>query len=106
VRRNDVTDRVRTVLGDCRNVETTADRVVMGYYEAHEFLASALEAVVPGGVVHLHEATPTALFPDRPLARLRDAAAEEGRSVESLEIRRVKSHSAGVTHGVVDARIG
>jgi tRNA wybutosine-synthesizing protein 2 len=106
VRRNDVTDRVRTVLGDCQGVETSADRVVMGYYEAHEYLDAALGALVPGGVVHLHEATPTALFPDRPLDRLRDAAADADRSVEPLETRRVKSHSAGVVHGVVDARIG
>jgi tRNA wybutosine-synthesizing protein 2 len=105
-RRNGVAARVEAVLGDCRSVETAADRVLMGYYDAHEYLGSALEAVVSGGVVHLHEATPEALFPGRPIGRLRDAAAATGRTVDVLGARRVKSHSAGTVHGVVDARIG
>ena len=104
-RRNGVAARLDAILGDCRDVETTADRVVMGYYDAHEYLDSALDAVVSGGVVHLHEATPEALFPDRPIGRFRDAAAAAGRSVDVLDTRRVKSHSAGVVHGVVDARV-
>ncbi|WP_181690870.1 class I SAM-dependent methyltransferase family protein [Natronomonas sp. LN261] len=104
-RRNGVTGNVHALLGDCRTVETTADRVVMGYYEAHEYLGTALDALVSGGIVHLHEATPDAMFPDRPLGRLRDAAAAAGRTVDVFDARRVKSHSAGVVHGVVDAHI-
>ena len=104
-RLNGVTDRLRPVLGDCRNVETTADRVVMGYYEAHEYLGAALGALVAGGTLHLHEATPESLFPDRPLERLRSAANDAGRSVEVIDTRDVKDHSAGVVHGVVDARV-
>jgi tRNA wybutosine-synthesizing protein 2 len=104
-RRNGVSDRIEAVLGDCRSVEATADRVVMGYYDAHEYLDAALDAVVGGGVVHLHEATPEPLFPDRPIERLETAAGGRGRTVEPLATRRVKSHSAGVVHGVVDAEI-
>ena len=104
-RLNDVTDRVRAVLGDCRSVETTADRVVAGYYEAHEYLGSAIEALVSGGVIHLHEATSESLFPDRPIGRLEEATAATGRATTVLETRTVKTHSAGVVHGVVDARI-
>ena len=102
---NGVSERVRAVLGDCRDVETTADRVVMGYYEAHEYLDAALAALVPGGALHLHEATPEDLFPERPVARLEAAAAEAGRDVDVLASTVVKSHSAGVVHGVVDARV-
>ncbi|QLG49649.1 class I SAM-dependent methyltransferase [Natrinema halophilum] len=123
---NDVSDRVDAYMTDCREVagEIEADRVVMGYYgrsdgtaadetdsdhgtrtdEAHEFLPAALEALVPGGVVHYHEATPEPLLWDRPLERLERAADEAGRELEVLEKRRVKSHSAGVAHVVVDAR--
>jgi tRNA wybutosine-synthesizing protein 2 len=104
-RLNDVTDRLRPVLGDCRDVETTADRVVMGYYDAHEYLDAALAALVAGGTIHLHEATPDPLFPERPADRLRSAADAAGRSVELLDTRVVKDHSPGVVHGVVDARI-
>ncbi|WP_246282667.1 class I SAM-dependent methyltransferase [Natronomonas halophila] len=102
-RLNDVSDRVEAVLGDCRDVETTADRVVMGYYDGHEYLDSALDTLVSGGTLHLHEATPEPLFPDRPVDRLTAAADQAGRSVEIADTRVVKSHSEGVVHAVVDA---
>ena len=113
VRHNGVTDRVQPYRADCRDVlertgtgtDLTAERVVMGYYEAHEYLDSALAALEPGGVVHMHEATPEALAFDRPVERLRGAAAERGRSVEILDRRRVKGYSEGVAHVVVDARV-
>jgi tRNA wybutosine-synthesizing protein 2 len=104
-RLNGVADRLRPVLGDCRDVETTADRVVMGHYDAHRYLESAVDALVSDGTVHLHEATPEARFPERPVERLRAAAADAGRTVEVRDSRVVKSHSAGVVHGVVDAAV-
>ncbi|ELY55925.1 class I SAM-dependent methyltransferase [Natronolimnohabitans innermongolicus] len=72
--------------------------------EARDFLPDALEALSPGGVVHYHEATPESRLWERPLARLEAAAEDTGRELEVLEKRRVKSHSAGVAHVVVDAR--
>ncbi|MFC7141279.1 class I SAM-dependent methyltransferase [Halosimplex aquaticum] len=113
VQRNGVADRVQPYRADCRDVlartdpatDVTADRVVMGYYEAHEYLDSALGALEPGGFVHMHEATPEGLVPDRPVGRLRDAAAERGRAVDVLDTRRVKGYSEGVAHVVVDARV-
>ncbi|WP_435359929.1 class I SAM-dependent methyltransferase [Haloarchaeobius sp. DFWS5] len=102
---NGVLENVELVFGDCREVEATADRVVMGYYDANEFLDSALDALEPGGVVHFHATTPEDLLWDRPVSRLREAAEEAGRSVEVLDRRRVKSHSEGVWHVVVDARV-
>ncbi|QSX00792.1 class I SAM-dependent methyltransferase [Haloterrigena alkaliphila] len=119
---NDVGDRVDAYMTDCRDLagEIDADRVVMGYYgsddgldedghgsrtdEAHEFLPAALEALVPGGVLHYHEATPEARLWERPLERLETASETAGRALEIVEKRRVKSHSAGVAHVVVDAR--
>ena len=109
--RNDVTDRLHAYRGDNREVvpelvrEARFDRVVMGYYEAHEYLDSALAALAPGGVVHMHEATPSGLVYDRPIERLRAAADEHGRAVEVLDTRRVKGYSEGVDHVVVDARV-
>jgi len=120
---NDVSDRVDAYMTDCRDLagDLEADRVVMGYYgssdgttdgdgdgtrtdEARDFLSDALTALSPGGVVHYHEATPESRLWDRPLARLETAADAAGRDLEICEKRRVKSHSAGVTHVVVDAR--
>ena len=119
---NDVTERVSAFRADCRDVEVSpeADRVVMGYYEAsaprseddrsetgpsYEYLDAALAALKPGGIVHVHEATPEDLLWDRPVSRLREAASERGREVEILDRRKVKSHSEGVWHVVVDARV-
>ncbi|MFB6110659.1 MAG: class I SAM-dependent methyltransferase family protein [Halodesulfurarchaeum sp.] len=111
-RRNDVTDRVALVLGDCREVVSvradagvTYDRVVMGHYDAHEYLDQAMAAVAPGGIVHLHEAAPDALLWDRPVAHLETAASGADRTVSSIERRRVKTHSEGVTHVVLDATV-
>ena len=114
VRLNDVESAVHPYRADCRDVLRAAatppqsdgvDRVVMGYYDAHEYLDSALGPLVPGGVVHVHEATPEPLVFERPVERVRAAAAERDRTVEVLDARRVKTHSEGVVHVVVDARV-
>ncbi|MFW6435915.1 MAG: class I SAM-dependent methyltransferase family protein, partial [Halovenus sp.] len=106
-RLNDVTDRVHPYRADCRDVVAgvSVDRVVMGYYDAHEYLDSALEALESGGIVHLHEATPEPLVFDRPIGRLEKTADEHDRSVAVLETRRVKTYSEGVEHVVIDARV-
>jgi tRNA wybutosine-synthesizing protein 2 len=103
---NGVEARIDAFHGDCRQVEACADRVVMGYYDAYEYLDSALSALEPGGIVHMHEATPERRLWERPVGRLETAATEHGREVEILDRRVVKSHSEGVQHVVVDARVG
>jgi len=107
---NDVDERVHPYRADCRDVapelaDDPVDRVVMGYYEAHEYLDAALDALRSGGTIHLHEATPEALGFDRPIERLETAAADAGRAVDVLDTHRVKGYSEGVAHVVVDARI-
>ena len=118
--RNGVDGLVHPYRADCRAVIEAGidggpvDRVVMGYYEASEpaddggfvYLDHALDALAPGGVLHMHEATPENLVFERPIERLEAAAADAGRPVEILDTRRVKSHSEGVGHVVVDARVG
>ncbi|QGN06300.1 class I SAM-dependent methyltransferase family protein [Halorhabdus sp. CBA1104] len=106
-RLNDVTDHVRPYRADCRDVveRVDAERVVMGYYDAYEYLDAALEALEPGGVVHLHEATPQRLVFERPIERLRTAASERGRTVEILDTNEIKTYSEGVAHVVIDARV-
>ena len=101
-----VSARLKSGSGYCRTGETSADLVVAGYYDAHEYLESALDSLVSGAVLHLHEATPEPRFPERPIDRLTAATEHVGRSADVLDTRVVKSHSEGVVHGVVDARIG
>ena len=106
--RNGVTDSVESYRADCRDViagftsKTTFDRIVMGHYDAHEYLADALGVLAPGGTVHLHAATPDRHLPERPARRVRRAAREADRTVESMEIRRVKTCNEGVFHVVAD----
>jgi len=121
--RNGVQDRVQAYRADCRDVlaegldafgeAPTVDRIVMGYYDATEpgddgeytYLTPAIEALAPGGVVHVHEATPESLTFERPIERIQAAAASMDRSVEVLDTHRVKGYSEGVAHTVVGARI-
>ena len=102
---NEVSERIDAYRADCRDVEADADRVVMGYYDAFEYLDSALSALRPGGTLHLHEATPNGLLWERPVERLREAADRNDRAVSILDRRIVKGHSEGVSHVVVDARV-
>jgi tRNA wybutosine-synthesizing protein 2 len=100
---NDVTDRISPFRADCRDVAVDdVDRVVMGHYDAADYLPTAMDAVAPGGSIHLHAATPEAEI-ERPENRLHEAAADAGRGATVTERRRVKSHSEGVAHVVVDA---
>ncbi|MDS0282386.1 class I SAM-dependent methyltransferase [Haloarcula onubensis] len=117
--RNGVADRVESYRADCRDVlatgldafgdAATVDRAVLGYYDATDpeagYLDHALAALAPGGTLHVHETTPEQLVFERPVERLEAAAADAGRPVEVLDTRRVKSHSEGVVHVVVDARV-
>jgi tRNA wybutosine-synthesizing protein 2 len=111
--RNGVQDNVETYRADCREVVARGieaaddpfafERVVMGYYDAYEYLDSGLSALEPGGTVHMHEATPEAELPDRPVDRLREAADAQNRQVDVQAVREIKGYSEGVVHVVVDA---
>ncbi|WP_302082737.1 class I SAM-dependent methyltransferase [Salinibaculum rarum] len=123
--RNGVSDRIEPYRADNRDVLDSYDgepfdRIVMGYYDAsepcaddsqtgsgqsYEYLSEALSVLAPGGTLHMHEATPESLVPDRPVGRLEEAASAVGRSVEILDVREVKGYSEGVVHVVVDARV-
>lgn len=115
---NRVENRIEAYRDDCRQVDVEpVDRVVMGYYDAseprsdedetsYEYLDSAFAALSEGGTLHMHEATPEVELWERPVSRLREAAGNAGREVEITDRRRVKSHSEGVFHVVLDARVG
>ncbi|ELY88368.1 class I SAM-dependent methyltransferase [Natrialba taiwanensis] len=72
---------------------------------AHTFLDDALDALVPGGTLHYHEATPETLLWERPIRRVETAIDDAGRTLTELDHRHVKSHSAGVDHVVLDATV-
>jgi len=109
--RNGVQDTVETYRADNRDVieggmdgetEFQFDRVVMGYYDAYKYLDHTLQVLTPGGQIHMHEATPEELVPDRPVQWLWEAAERADRSLTEWECHRVKGYSEGVAHVVVD----
>jgi len=114
IRINRVEDLVFPVHGDCavKAPENVADRVIMGYLDpSHEQLVKGLLAARSGGILHYHEATPTALTYQRPIQRIKDAAQACGRmygcrrSVEIIGCRTIKKYAPGVVHVVVDVRV-
>jgi tRNA wybutosine-synthesizing protein 2 len=106
IRLNRVEDIIEPVEGDCALVtpHCIANRVIMGYLDAHQYIEQGIRALVPGGTLHFHEAVPEAVE-KRPVMRIVEAVEKLGRKVEIIEVRRIKKYSPGVWHVVVDARI-
>jgi len=106
IRLNRVENIIEPVEGDCVlfTPEGIADRVIMGYFDAHPYLEKGIGALVHGGILHYHEAVPEAVE-DRPVKRIIESAGKLGRKVEIIEAHRIKKYSPGVWHVVVDAKI-
>jgi len=106
IKLNRVEDIVEPVHGDCAlaTPRGIADRVIMGYLDACEYLDHGIRALLQGGIVHYHEAVPEAIE-KRPVERVVEAARKQGRKAEIIRMRRIKKYSPGVWHVVVDARI-
>ena len=106
IKLNKVEKIIEPLPGDCAVVTPAgiADRVIMGYLDAHEYLEHGIRALLPGGIIHYHEAVPEAVE-RRPVERISEAAGKLGRQAEIIEMRRIKKYSPGVWHVVVDARV-
>ncbi len=106
IRLNKVGDIIEPAEGDCAKVAPRgmADRVIMGYLDAHPYIEQGIRALVPGGILHYHEAVPEAVE-RRPVERIIEASGKLGRNVEIIGVRRIKKYSPGVWHVVVDAKV-
>jgi tRNA wybutosine-synthesizing protein 2 len=106
IRLNKVGDIIVPIEGDCALLTPhgIAERVIMGYLDAHQYIEQGIRALVPGGILHFHEAVPEAVE-KRPVTRIVEAAEKLGHKAEIIEVRRIKKYSPGVWHVVVDARI-
>ncbi|MGZ4864728.1 MAG: class I SAM-dependent methyltransferase [Halobacteriota archaeon] len=107
IRLNNVDRIVRPVLGNCANIGPSAqfDRVIMGHFDACDYLQKALHCLAHAGVIHYHELVPEELMYERPFARVEQAAQALAKSADLLSMRKVKDYAPGVAHVVVDARI-
>lgn len=93
--------------GDCRQTAPrgAADVVLMGHFDAREYLDVALDALRGAGLVVYHELCPKEQFPQAPLAHLTEAARARWYDVESAESHIVKSYAPGIVHAVLEARV-
>lgn len=106
VARNRVVDLVDPHLTDCRELTPAVDRVVMGHFDAAEYLPTAIAAVRPGGIVHVHTLAPCDDRWREIETALATACSARNRHATVIGRRTVKSQSPGMDHVVVDARIG
>lgn len=106
IKLNKVEDIIEPLAGDCSVVTPAgiADRIIMGYLDAREYLGYGIRALLPGGIIHYHEAVPAAIM-RRPLERIIEAAGKQGRKVEMIKMHRIKKYAPGVWHVVVDAKV-
>ncbi|MDO5848109.1 MAG: class I SAM-dependent methyltransferase family protein [Methanobrevibacter sp.] len=96
---------ITPILGDNRDIvpNYSADRIIMGYVKTtHHFLDVAIGSLNKNGIIHYHETVPDKLIETRPIKRVREAA--NGRSVELLNIQKIKRYAPGVMHIVADVQ--
>ena len=105
---NNVEGRVKGLFGDCREVAPRgiADRVILGYLDAYNFLPDALQVLKKtGGTIHYHEACPNRFLPNRPLERIQEISQKFQKRATIVHYHKVKSYMPSVSHVVVDAHI-
>jgi tRNA wybutosine-synthesizing protein 2 len=103
---NRVGDIIEPIAGDCSKVTPRgiANRVIMGYLDGQDYLEAGINALLPGGILHYHEAVPEAIE-SRPVDRIIEVSRKIGRNVEITGRRRIKKYAPGVWHVVVDAMV-
>jgi len=103
---NRVGEIIEPIAGDCAKVtpQRIANRVIMGYLDGQEYLETGINALLPGGILHYHEAVPEAIE-SRPADRIIEVSGKIERNVEITGRRRIKKYAPGVWHVVVDARV-
>lgn len=95
------------LLGDCRDVAPrgVADWVVMGHFDARQYLDVAFQALRGRGTIVYHEVCPKEQFPDALARRLGAAARSQWMAVIRIETRIVKSYAPGIVHAVAEVQV-
>lgn len=107
---NQVTDIVEPLRGDNREIapKGCADRVLIGFLKETElFLPVALECLRNHmGVLHFHDLVSNREISEQPLKQIQKIADEYNRHATLLLTREIKSYAPGISHVVLDVRIG
>ena len=108
IKLNKVGRVVAPLEGDCRLVapEGVADRVVMGHFDAVEFVPKAVKVLKPeGGMLHVHCLCRKDRIPEEAWSKVRRKVAEGGKSAELLHFEKIKSYKPRVWHIVLDVGV-
>jgi len=107
---NHVTEIVEPLLGDNKEIapKNVADRVIMGYIrDTHKFLQIAINCLKDHtGIIHYHDVFPDDVIPKKPFTFIQKAIEQYNNDVELMTFKKIKSYAPGVSHVVLDVKIG
>jgi len=107
---NHVTDIVEPVHGDNRQVapKGCANRVLVGYLqETDTFLPVALECLRGHtGIIHYHDLVSRSTTAELLVRQIQKCADAYNRHATLLLVKEIKSYAPGISHVVLDVRIG
>ncbi len=100
-------DRIVPLFGNCRDVAPvgTADWVLMGHFDARDFLDVAFRCLRGTGTIVYHELCPNEQFPDALIRRISTAARASWTRVIATRTRIVKSYAPGIVHAVAESKV-
>jgi tRNA wybutosine-synthesizing protein 2 len=95
------------LLGDCRTTspQRTADWVLMGHFDAREYLDVAFRTLRDRGTILYHELCPKEQYPLAPIERVAEAARTAWYRVRTTRTAIVKSYAPGILHVAVEADV-
>ena len=106
---NDVSDIVRPILGDNRDVapKNVADRVILGYLDyTYIFLKTAFSCLKNSrGIIHYHVKFPDTLIPNKPFEEVENKIKQFKKKAVLMNFKKVKSYAPGISHVVLDIKI-
>ena len=95
------------LLGDCRAVAPRgiADWVIMGHFDARDYLDVGFDALRGNGTIVYHELCPKEQYPDAMTQRLAAAARAHWMNVHAIHTRIVKSYAPGIVHSAAQVEV-
>src|SRR6059058_300491 len=106
LRLNRVTNVV-PLQGDCRLVmpHGVADWVILGHFDARDYLDVAFRALRGKGTIVYHELCPKEQYPDALTRRVTAAARSHWMNVRAIRTRIVKSYAPGIVHCAAEVQV-
>ena len=118
---------IEILKGNCKDfaeiLKNSADRIIMGHFEAEKFLPSALKIAKKGASIHLHKLLPEKdtknkeIILENIIHNISEYKKQKYHKIHSsqklinknkikiLKIQKVKSYAPGILHVVVDIRV-